>query len=80
MIFCSEPSESSNNNSRSSSPKPVAVPSSEYSINVRVSSDKSTTDDQQSEPPVKFDFDNDDINNNMFSILSTMHAVDNRMY
>ena len=54
--------------------------SNEYSINDRVDLDKPTSDDQQSKPPVKFDSDNDDINDNMFSIVSTINAAGNRMY
>jgi hypothetical protein len=80
LIFCRELSQSSDNNSVSSSPKPVAVVSSEHSINVRVNSDALTTDDLPSKPQVKFDLDNDEINNNMFSIFSPMYSGAHRMY
>ncbi|CAF0970349.1 unnamed protein product [Rotaria sordida] len=46
-IYSNEPSISSNNSSRSSSPKSFAVVSNEYSINNQFNSDKSTSDDQQ---------------------------------
>ncbi len=80
IVFCSEPSESSNSSSRASSPKPVAVVSSKYSTNVRINSDKLTSNDQQSKSRVKFDFDNDDINNNMFSMIDAIDSSDYRMY
>jgi len=78
--FFREPSQSSNNNSRSSSPKSVAMVSSEYSIDVRANLDEFTRDEQQIKHPIKLNLDNDNINNNVFSILGTVHSVNNRMY
>jgi hypothetical protein len=56
------------------------VVSSKYSTNVRINSDKLTSNDQQSKSRVKFDFDNDDINNNMFSMIDAIDSSDYRMY
>ena len=79
-MFCSELSEASDSDSESVSPKPVAAISIKYTINVEVNSDKSKSDDQPNKPTVKRNFNDDDINNNMFSILNTIDPVDNRMY
>lgn len=78
--FCREVSESSDNNSESSFPKPVVVVSSESSIDVGINLDGSVPGEQQCKSPVKFDLDQDDINNNVFSIFDTVYSTDNRMY
>jgi hypothetical protein len=54
--------------------------SSEYAIDVQANLDELTRDEQQSNHPIKLNLDNDNINNNVFSILGTVHSVNSRMY
>ena len=52
--------------------------SSDYSFDVQSNLDKPILNDQQVKSPPKFNLDNDDINDNMFSIINTMYSDDNR--
>ena len=79
-ILISELSISSNNSSRESSPKPIAVISGKYSDNDQVNSDKSIHDNQQSERQIELELVKNNTNDNMFSIFETIDQIDYRMY
>ncbi|CAF1462902.1 unnamed protein product [Adineta steineri] len=77
-ICTKEPSESGDNNSKSSSIESLAMVSNKYSIDVRTNLDKLTPDKQQFKPSNNFNHDNEEVNDNVFSLFNTMHSVDHQ--